>query len=52
VNDKDKISKELAGCIIRIMNFATRINIDLEPFIVSEHERNETRSKHHGRKII
>jgi NTP pyrophosphatase (non-canonical NTP hydrolase) len=51
-DDKEKIAKELAGCIIRIMNFATRLNIDLEPFIVSEELRNRNRGNHHGRKII
>lgn len=49
--DKLKMAKELAGIVIRIMNFASRKNIDLESFIIAEHKRNLSREKRHGRRI-
>jgi len=38
--DKEKTAKELAGLIIRILNFATRKGISLEEYILSKAERN------------
>jgi len=43
--------EEHADTIIRIMNYCSRSNLDLEQAILSKHERNLKRAKLHGRKI-
>lgn len=48
----EEMGKELAGVVIRILNFASRKHIDLEPIIISEIKRNMTRKNLHGRKLI
>lgn len=45
-------SKELAGCFIRLSNYARRKGYDLEGDIISESKRNLGREKLHGRKVI
>ena len=54
--------KELAGAIIRILNFVSRKSnalepekrylLDIENIIMNEHESNMKRPKYHGRKNI
>jgi len=46
------IQEELADIIIRVMNFATRHNIYLEPTIVIKHIKNMKRGKYHGNPVI
>ena len=46
-----KANIELADAIIRIMNFASRREMDLETAIIKKHAINMTREKLHGRKI-
>ena len=50
--DKKKFALELAGLIIRALNIATRKNIDLEPLIIAETNRNMNRPILHGRTMI
>ena len=50
--DKERLAKELAGTIIRIMCFASRKGINLEKYIFMENDKNLTRERIHGRKLI
>jgi len=48
----EKESKELAGIIIRILNYCNRKGYNIEKDILAEHKRNLKRPKLHGRKMI
>ena len=50
--DMDKVIKELAGLIIRVMSFCENLGVNLETVIILENERNKTRPINHGRKVI
>ena len=51
-NNFEGLANELAGIVIRVLNFASRKGIDLETNILSEHKRNLSRPSLHGRKNI
>lgn len=46
------IPVELADCVIRILDFCGRHEIDLESVIQVKHEYNKTRPYKHGHKVI
>ena len=46
------IPVELADCIIRILDFCAKENIDIEKVLETKHEFNKTRLYKHGGKII
>jgi hypothetical protein len=50
--NREKAVIELAGLIIRVMCYCENQGFDLEKYIISESERNKTRPKLHGRKVI
>jgi len=50
--DYEKVAKECAGIIIRVMNFCSRHNIQLEYYILAENQRNLKRKPLHNRKAI
>ena len=49
-NDKH-LGEELADIIIRTLNFASRLGIEIESFILAKHSKNLNREHLHGRKI-
>lgn len=46
------IAIELADCIIRILDYCGKENIDIEEMIKIKHEYNKTRPYKHGGKVI
>ena len=48
----DGIAVELADCIIRILDYCGKENIDIENIIKIKHEHNKTRPYKHGGKVI
>ena len=46
------IATELADCIIRILDYCGKENIDIEEIIRIKHEYNKTRPYKHGGKVI
>lgn len=46
------IASELADCIIRILDYCGKENIDIEEAINIKHEYNKTRPYRHGGKVI
>lgn len=55
IRDKSKpegIATELADCIIRILDYCGKENIDIEEAIAVKHEYNKTRPYKHGGKVI
>lgn len=46
------IATELADCIIRILDYCGKANIDIEEVIKIKHEYNKTRPYRHGGKTI
>jgi len=51
-NDYYNLGLELAGTIIRILNFCTRKGIPIEKRIWEAHQINKKREKKHGRVLI
>ena len=49
---KEKIAMECADVVIRIMNFCSRKDIDLQKAILEKNDYNFQREIHHGRKNI
>ena len=47
----DKLGEELSDIIIRVLNFASRKGIDVEPHLILKHEANLERGERHGKKI-
>jgi len=47
----DQLGSELADIIIRVLNFASRMGIDIERQILAKHETNMERGQFHGRHI-
>lgn len=43
---------ELADCIIRILDYAGYVDIDMEGLILEKHEYNKTRPYRHGGKAL
>jgi len=50
-DSKEHLAEELADIVIRVMNFATRKDIDLENAILLKHEKNMKRPILHGKKV-
>jgi len=50
--DEEHMAEELAGIVIRVLNFASRHNINLMEYITEEFKRNTNRPFLHGRKVI
>lgn len=53
--ERDKpegLAVELADCIIRILDYCGKENIDIEKIIQIKHEYNKTRPYRHGGKIL
>ncbi len=48
----DEIAVEMADCIIRILGWCGKENIDIEDVIMRKHEYNKKRPYKHGGKII
>lgn len=46
------IAVELADCIIRILDYCGKENIDIEEIVKMKHEYNKTRLYKHGGKVI
>ncbi len=46
------IAVELADCIIRILDYCGREEIDIEAIILEKHEFNKTRPYKHGGKVM
>ena len=46
------IAIELADCIIRILDYCGKMDIDIENAILTKHEYNKTRPYRHGGKVI
>ena len=49
--DREELTYELADIVIRVMNFASRKELDLERYILKKHEKNMKRQKFHGRNL-
>ena len=47
----DEIGEELSDIVIRVLNFASRKGIQLEPYLIAKHEKNLQRGKNHGKEI-
>lgn len=47
----ENLGEECADVVIRVMNFCSRVNIDLEKAILDKHEKNLKRGKLHGKNI-
>lgn len=45
------LEEELADCVIRIMDFAHHLNLDLGKALVLKHEYNTSRSYKHGKQF-
>ena len=50
--DYEQLAEEIADRVIRCMNLANRLGIDLEKAIIDKHMKNLKRPKKHGRKVI
>ena len=50
--DYEHLAEEIADRVIRSMNLANRLGIDLEKAIIDKHMKNLKRPKKHGRKVI
>ena len=50
-NDMDNFKEELADIIIRVMDAAIYLEIDLEHEVIQKHTKNLDRSYRHGNKI-
>ena len=46
------IAVELADCIIRILDYCGKENIDIDEILRIKHEYNKTRPYRHGNKVI
>jgi len=46
------IPVELADCVIRILDYAGHVGLDLERIIIDKHEFNKSRPYRHGGKVI
>jgi len=51
-DNKENFGKEIAGCLIRIFHLIGELDIDIEKYLRSEMNRNDTRPYRHGRKIL
>lgn len=50
--DDENFSEELADIIIRVMDMAEGLNIDLERAVLAKHKKNEKRPYRHGMKRL
>jgi NTP pyrophosphatase (non-canonical NTP hydrolase) len=50
--EPEGIAVELADCIIRILDYCSKENIDIDKIVHIKHEFNKTRPYKHGGKII
>ncbi|MGI6155716.1 MAG: hypothetical protein ACOYEB_07195 [Enterococcus lemanii] len=46
----DGVAVEMADCIIRILDWAGSVGVDMEQIILAKHEYNKTRPYKHGKK--
>jgi NTP pyrophosphatase (non-canonical NTP hydrolase) len=46
----DGVAVEMADCIIRILDWAEHMGVDMETIILAKHEYNKTRPYKHGKK--
>ena len=52
LNDMKNVGEELADIVIRTADVAAILNIDLEKEIIKKIEKNKSRGKLHGKKIV
>jgi NTP pyrophosphatase (non-canonical NTP hydrolase) len=52
LDDMDNVGEELADILLRCGDLAGILGIDLEKSVISKIEKNKTRGKLHGKKIV